>query len=139
MEVAVDVEKATVLERGRAVASAEARRDLDTVMNYWAEDAVAHLQGSSQLAGKESIRELMGGLLSSFKEFEGTTKHVEVAGSGDLAFEYGVNRVVIPGDGADLLAMGKYLVVWRKVDGEWLISALSITDDALQPAQICPK
>ena len=74
--------------------------------------------------------------ISSFEEFDSTTSRIEIAASGDLAYEYGVNRVVLPWQGVDLLVMGKYIVIWRKFDGTWLISAISITDDAAAPTPI---
>ena len=49
-------------------------------------------------------------------------------------YEYGVNRIVLAGPEGDLLDVGNYLAVWRKIDGEWFVSALSFTSDA--PASV---
>jgi uncharacterized protein (TIGR02246 family) len=130
------MDKATLQNLGRALAAAEAARDLEAVMSYWSDGGVAQIDGLPQIEGKESVRELMRSMLSSFKEFESTTSHIEVAASGDVAYEYGVNRVVLPGEATDLLAMGKYLAIWKKVDGTWLISAISVTNDGAAPVPI---
>ena len=132
----VPAEKAILEQSTVGLAAAEAERDLDRVMSYWAEDAVAHIEGMPEVKGKSAIRELMGSMLSSFKEFEGTTTRLQMAGSGDLAYEYGVNRLVFAAEEADLLVMGKYLAVWTKVDGIWRIAAISVTNDSLAPAPI---
>ena len=131
--VDVDADKATLVERGSALLAAEAARDLEAVMSYWSDEAILQINGAPQVEGKESVRELMRGMLSSFKALEGSTSHIEVSASGDMAYEYGINRVVLSGEDTDLLAMGKYLVVWKKVKGTWLISAISITNDEPAP------
>ena len=70
------------------------------------------------------------------REFSGASSHLEMASSGDLAYEYGVNRMVLAGDDHDLLDVGKYLAVWKKINGEWLVVALSFTSDAPEPCPI---
>jgi hypothetical protein len=30
--------------------------------------------------------------------------------------------------------MGKYLVIWRKIDGEWFVAAIAVSSDAPPPA-----
>lgn len=133
-EADIEAVKETVAARSKAVAAAEAARDIETAISFWADDAIIQTHGAVQAQGKDAIRQGMQAFFDAFKEFEGTTTHLEVAASGDMAYEYGVNRVVLPGAEGDLLAMGKYLLVWRKIDGVWLISAISVTDDAASPA-----
>ena len=51
------------------MAAAEAARDIETVMSFWAEDAIFQTNGSKQLQGKEAIRAVMlGCLLFSFQK-----------------------------------------------------------------------
>ncbi len=129
-------EKDALEEIALELVAAEASRDLEAVMSYWSEGAVAQINGVPQVNGKDAIRELMHSMLSSFKEFEGTTTHIEMASSGDFAYEYGVNRLVFTAEEVDLLAMGKYLAVWRKIDGSWRLAALSVTNDEAVPIPI---
>jgi len=94
--------------------------------------------GSPLIKGKKAIRELYKQYFESglLREFSGVSSHLEMAGSGDLAYEYGVNRMVLAGDNRDLLDVGKYLAVWKKINGEWLVVALSFTSDAPEPCPI---
>jgi ketosteroid isomerase-like protein len=62
-------------------------------------------------------------------ELEGTITALVPAASGDMAFEYGVNRFVFETPDGPFEAFGKYLVVWTKTDGEWLIEAFSYSMD----------
>ncbi len=94
--------------------------------------------GVPQIQGKEAIGDLYrqyfeGGQL---KEFTGTTSYLEVSAAGDLAYEYGVNRSVLAGPEGDLLDMGKYLLVWKNINGEWFVAALSFTSDAPAPVPL---
>ena len=129
-------ETVALTARSKMLAEAEAARNIEEAMSFWAEDAIFQAHGIPQIEGKEAIQESMRVGFSSFKEFEGTTKHIELAASGDLAYEYGVNRFVFQGEEGELLAMGKYLLIWRKIDGIWLISAISITNDAPSPVPL---
>ncbi len=133
----VDVadELAAVRARSEAVVAAESALDTEAALAFWAEDAVVQPAGSPQIQGHEAIRALYNSFFDSgpLKEFEGTTSHLDVSQAGDLAYEYGVNRMVLAGPDGDLLDMGKYLLVWKKVAGEWYVAALSFSSDAPQP------
>lgn len=108
-------------------------------LTFWAEDAILQAPGTPQLQGREAVRDVYRKSLGAMKEFSGTTSHMTVSRGGDLAFEYGVNRMVYPGPQGDLLDMGKYLVVWKKVKDNWYIAALSVTSDTPAPVPLDMK
>ncbi len=118
--------------------AAEAAQDVDAAIAFWAEDAIVQPAGAPQIRGLEAIAGLYRQLFESgqLKEFSGTTSHLTVSQGGDLAYEYGINRMVLAGPEGDLLDVGKYLLVWKKVDGEWFIVALSFTSDAPAPVPV---
>ena len=129
---------ADVRARSEAVVAAEAAFDVDAAIEFWAEDAILQPAGGPQLQGKSDILDLYRQYFESgmIKDFSGKATHIEVSSSGDLAYEFGVNRMVLAGDEGDLLDTGKYLLVWKKIDEEWMIAALSFTSDAPEPAPI---
>jgi uncharacterized protein (TIGR02246 family) len=137
----VDLAAATEAVRARSAgcAAAEAAKDIERALAFWAEDAVLQAPGTPQLQGRDAVREVYRKSLGATKEFSGTTSHITVSRGGDLAFEYGINRMVYPGPQGDLLDMGKYLVVWKNVKDEWYIAALSVTSDAAAPVPIDSK
>lgn len=53
-----------------------------------------------------------------------------------MAYEYGVNRMIFTGPEGDLLDVGKYLAIWKKIDGEWYVAALSFTSDSPAPVPV---
>jgi ketosteroid isomerase-like protein len=63
----------------------------------------------------------------------------QMARSGDLAYETGVNCMVFRTPNGDVLAMGKYLIVWKKIDGQWYVATLGFTSDAAAPTPIHSK
>jgi ketosteroid isomerase-like protein len=137
-QVDIAAETEAVRARSEAIAAAEAAQDVDAALAFWAPDAVAQPAGAPQVEGHDAIRTLYGQFFGTgqLKEFEGTTSHLVVSQGGDLAYEYGVNRMVLTGPDSDLLDVGKYLAVWQKIDGEWYVVALSFTSDAPAPVPI---
>ena len=138
--VDVAAETEAVRARSRAVAAAEAAQNTETALAFWAEDAILQAAGSPQIQGHEAIRALYKSFFGSgrLRQFQGTTSHLEVSQAGDLAYEYGVNRFVFGGPDGDLLDVGKYLVIWKKIHGEWYAVALSFTSDAPAPVPMKP-
>lgn len=136
--VDVPAETAAVRARSQGIAAAEAAQNTEQALAFWAEDAIVQGAGSPQVQGLDAIRALYDSFFGSgqLKQFEGTTSYLEVSQSGDLAYEYGVNRFVLAGPSGDLLDMGKYLAIWKKLDGEWYVAALSFTSDAPAPVPV---
>jgi ketosteroid isomerase-like protein len=137
-QVDVVAEADAVRARGEGVVAAESAFDIDGALAFWAEDAIVQGAGAPQIQGIDAIRELYKLYFGSgqIKEFSGTTSYLEVSASGDLGYEYGVNRFVLTGPEGDLLDLGKYLLIWKKIDGEWFISALAFTSDAPTPVPL---
>lgn len=140
-QVDVAAETEAVRARSAGVVAAEAAFNVAAALTFWAEDAIVQGAGAPQIQGKDAIGELYGQYFESgmLKEFSGQTSYLEVSAGGDLAYEYGVNRFVLAGPEGDLLDMGKYLVVWKKIDGEWFIVALAFTSDALAPVPMAEE
>ena len=130
-------EAEAVRARSKACVAAEAARDIDGALAFFAKDAIVQPTGAPQLRGHVAIAGLYRQFFESgLKEFSGTTSQLTVSQSGDLAYEYGINRVVLAGPEGDLLNIGKYLLVWKKTDEEWFIVALSFTWDAPTPTPV---
>lgn len=127
-------EESAVRTRSEGVVAAEMDMDIDKAVTYFAEDAIVQPGGMPQIQGKESIGEFYGHMSElGFTDFSSTSSYIEVAPSGALAYEYGINRMVFPSPEGDLLDMGKYLTVWKKIEGEWYIQALAFSSDAPAP------
>jgi len=129
-------EAAALQARSEAVSAAEAAKDREKVLTFWAPDAIIQGAGTPQVQGREGIDRSYRQLFDSsgLKALSGKSSSVVVAASGDLAYETGVNRVTFGTPEGDVLDVGKYLAVWKKIDGTWYIAAVSATSDAPPPA-----
>ena len=124
--------------RAVALAAAEAAMDRDAALAFWSEDAVMHLAGSPPIVGRAAVADLYEQVFAQIVEFEATSTQIELAAAGDLAWELGTNRTVVAGGQGGFVDTGKYLAVWRKIDGEWLIVAVAATSDAPYMAPVEP-
>jgi ketosteroid isomerase-like protein len=141
--VNIDVasEGRALLARSRQLAAAESARRIDTALTLWADDAVVQPPGGPQIRGRAAIGDLYrhffeGGAL---REFSSTSSYIEVARGGDIGYEFGTSRVILSGPEGDLLDAGKYLAVWKKVNGTWMVAALSFTSDTPAPVPYEPE
>ena len=57
------------------------------------------------------------------------SKEVFISETGDIAWDYGWNRIVYKGPNGSIEDEGKYLAVWNNINGEWKIVAISANSD----------
>lgn len=96
-------------------------RDLDAAAAVIADDAVFFDQGEGSIVGLPAIRADMENSWAENPDFTvtWTTNAVNVASSGDMAWERG-SWTYDPDGAGDAEAMnGEYITVYKKVDGTW--------------------
>ncbi len=109
--------------------------DADELASLYAEDAVMLPPNAPALFGRDAIR-------ASFREefaaggLKAEIEALETVVEGDLAYVAGRYRVWT-GDGT-LVDRGKYVEIWRAVDGQWLISR-DIHNSSLPAAEAAPE
>jgi uncharacterized protein (TIGR02246 family) len=101
-------------------------KDLDQAASYYVNDAVLFVNNGALVKTKDAIKMAWKPMLATpGPGLSFTTRYVEVARSGDLAYEYGtydVQTEVKKGKVTD--EKGKYVVVWKKqADGSWKAAA----------------
>lgn len=141
-EAAVDLsaEMQALEARRAALAAMEAKMDPDGAAALWAEDAVLQLADIPQVAGRVAIRDVYHDFFAGdVVEIRRKSLDVRMAASGELAYSLGEHQFLIMRDGRDYRLSGKYLAVWKKVDGEWLLAAVSATDDMPEPVPIAAQ
>ena len=133
----MEAELEAVRARSEGIVAAESAMDIEGSLAFWAPDGVALPPNAPPFVGHEALRALYAQFFNpSVKSFGSTTTHTEVSESGDMAWEYGINRMVLTSPDGDLLDLGKYLATWRKIDGEWFVAAVSFSSDALAPVPV---
>lgn len=136
--VDIEAETSALRARSEGVIAAEVAQNADAAVAFYAEDAIVQPAGGPQLRGRDAVRGMYSEVFGSgaVKQFESIPTLIEVAASGDIGYEYGVNRFTLTTPGGDMLDVGKYLVVWKKIDGEWYAAVLSYNSDTPAPTPI---
>lgn len=113
-------EEQRIRELDRQALRAAQSKDAATFANLYAVDAV-HMPANTPVAqGRDAIRDRWA---ETFRipgvavDFQPT--RVEVAESGDMAYVLGTYRLSGDMPGGRLDDRGNYVVVWKKIDGQW--------------------
>jgi uncharacterized protein (TIGR02246 family) len=96
-------------------------KDLEKATSFYADDASVYPFNSPLASGRDNIRQLWSHLFDSpgFHLQFAPTK-VEVAKGGDMAYDAGTFELKMNGsDGTPTTSQGKYVVVWKKQNGQW--------------------
>jgi uncharacterized protein (TIGR02246 family) len=80
--------------------------------------------------GRTAIKQNWAAMMST-PGFELTfaPEQIVVSSSGDMALDRGTYRLAVAPEGTQQIDTGKYVVVWRKVGGEWKAAADIINSD----------
>ena len=115
-------DEAAIRAASAAWSQASAAKDVDKAVSFYTDDAEQMSPKGPPVRGKENIRKGWAGMLAtpgpglSFQ-----TTSVEVARSGDIAYETGTyDFATTDKNGKTQEEKGKYVVIWKKQsDGSW--------------------
>lgn len=102
--------------------TAFAANDTIAMANFYAEDAIILPPNMPRAEGRDGVRGVFAGFVTSSPNPTLTldTDKVIVAESGELATEIGTFTISgTATDGTEWQDKGKYLSVWKNVDGTW--------------------
>ena len=107
-------------ELGKLWVAAVASKDVKAIANLYTADGVFLPQNGPMSVGREAIGKAWAGLLQlpgvslTFKP-----TRIDVSGAGDMAADIGTYQLSFYAKDKRVQDNGKYVVVWKKVDGEW--------------------
>ena len=106
-----------------AFATAMRTNDIDAMTNTYTADAAFMPPNLPPAHGQNAIRGAWTGFLGQFSSTDVTLTMDDVQQSGDLAVETGhyMAHLVPKGTTTSVTDSGKYVVVWKKIDGRWKI------------------
>ena len=115
-------EEERLMQRSRDWSKAAVSGKMDSVLSYWADDAVVMPPGQPPLKGKEAIRNMLeeSSRIPGFK-ISWEPKSVSVSASGDMAYMIEENQITMSDSlGRPFTQFNKAVTVWRKeADGTW--------------------
>jgi len=116
--------------RSEGLQSAEAAKDVDRIMTFWAPDAAFHLDGAPVIQGAAAIRQAYVGMVPTVASIRSERTGVEIARSGDMAYETGTNYITANTPSGPTPVTSKYLIVWTRHEGApWVVQAISVTNN----------
>ena len=100
-------------------------KNVDSLMTYYAPDAVSYGFGSAPASGTDQLRatytEMVKSTMSNSKIMPGA---VEFSDDGTMAYDHGTySMTVTPPGGKASNQTGAYLNVWKKINGQWKLIA----------------
>jgi len=100
------------------------QRDFAMIEALYASDGLLLPSNSPPIEGPKAIVEVW----KSWAELPNVevvfgTNRIEVSSSGDMAYDYGWYTFAFDTDDGRFEDKGKYIVVWKRVDGAWKIAA----------------
>ena len=100
-------------------------KNVDSLMTYYAPDAVSYGFGAAPAQGTDQLRSLYTDMVKATvtapKILSNTVKFSD---DGTMAFDHGTySMTVTPPGGKASTENGAYLNVWKRVDGQWKLLA----------------
>jgi ketosteroid isomerase-like protein len=112
---------------------AGAERDADRMAELFAEDAVVQVANMPPIEGRDAIRELYGNMFGFLTRSEATPEALRISDGGDMAYGTGSTSNEFRGPEGPMRYSGKYLLVWRKLAGDWMVVAYSVSSNHQDP------
>lgn len=106
--------------------------DANVLANTYAADAVLLPPNMPMIRGRDAIHTFWSGLVGGVTSLDVSLNTTDVQQSGDLAVETGTYRLQMTPKNATAAVNdeGKFLIAWRKIDGQWKIVRDMFSSDA---------
>lgn len=108
--------------KDQAFAESFSAGDAAGLASQYAPEAIVLPPNGERIEGQAAIQETFAGMLAEIPgtSLSLTTNEVEVAAAGDYAYGTGSYSMTGPApDGTEWSDQGKYLAVWKNIDGDW--------------------
>jgi ketosteroid isomerase-like protein len=94
---------------------------LEAIVDFYAEDGAVAWPEQKERKGKTKVRAAWKEALNAYKGLSLTFTPTDIVISGDLAVDFGKVRFGQIVKGKRVVENDKYLVVWKKVAGDWKV------------------
>jgi len=131
-EASSPTDEEIIQQLDKAWAAAAQRKDLDALVDTYADDVVVMVPNTPTIVGKDGARELNRSMLGTpGYGVDWRATKVEVSVGRDMGYVVGTYDLVVNDSaGTPVPSTGKYLEVWKKqADGAWKVAAEIFTPD----------
>ena len=99
-------------------------KDAAAIAGLYAEDGAVMPPNAPIGKGREAIQKTWASIMQTPGfDLTFTPEQIIVSSSGDMALDRGTYRLAVAPHGTAQTDTGKYVVVWRKIGGEWKAAA----------------
>lgn len=129
--IVIEAEKQVIRDMMETVIEAEQQKDVDALMElgFYAEDVIVQCPNMPQIKGLEAIPNFYTEFFKILVTIEGGSSEIIISEAGDMAWVYGWYRSVYKGPDGPIEDEGKYLDIFKKINGEWKCVAASFSSD----------
>ncbi|MCW4041131.1 MAG: DUF4440 domain-containing protein [Candidatus Bathyarchaeota archaeon] len=127
--VDIQTEKKEIERVGAAAFTAEDQKEVEKLLSFCTEDIILQIPTIPQLQGIPALRKYYQSFFPRFESLKGKAQYIEVSTAGDVAWEYGLFKVEYKRPEGSVFDEGKYLLTWRKVNGQWKIAGYSVSSN----------
>ena len=115
-------EEQAIRDLDREWVAAVAAGDTLAIANFYAEDSYFMPPNAPRVDGRGAIRGAWAEMLQSPNvSLTFAPTDIVIAEAGDMAYDIGTYNLGLDGPDGRIEDTGKYVVVWRKVNGEWKV------------------
>jgi uncharacterized protein (TIGR02246 family) len=120
-EFQIDAIRYQIAAANERFAAAISRGDKQSLAALFTEDVLVLPPHRESIAGREHVVNFWAAVASNPQvSIKSTFTTLELNAWGDVVCEIGAARIVAASQGQEkLLDVGKYLVIWKKIDGAW--------------------
>ena len=116
-------------QRQEAFLAAMTQRNADAVAAYFATDAVLHVANQPAVEGREAIEAFYQRLFEFLERTLSTPQQLRMSSGADMAHASGQVSNWISSPQGTREYRGKFLIVWEKQNGQWLITRYAVSSD----------
>jgi ketosteroid isomerase-like protein len=129
--VDIEAEKKEIWESNQEWYRLENDKKVDKIFEKFIDDDIIfQVPGMPQFVGKEAVYSFMKEFIENvLVSVEGKPTRLEVAESGELAYDLGNSTAKVMGPDGPADDKQKYLIVWKKIEGKWKAIAGSFSSD----------
>ncbi len=111
-----------------------ARNDAEGIGNLYTADGVFMMANATIITGPKAIASAWAGLMKlPAVSLTFQTSRLDIAKSGDLASDRGTYELAFDGKNGRIRDVGKFVIVWKKVKGKWMVAADIFNSDLKAP------
>lgn len=117
-----------IAARSAAWTTAFQANDLETLVSFYTADARMMPPGAPMTTGHDGVRAVFVPMFEA--GLTGDLESIEAVSAGDIG--YNVGKYTLEASDGTLVDEGKYIEIWKLVDGEWML-ANDIFNSSLAP------